>query len=585
MPGMPHPSTRLILGGLAAALVAALATALCVTASATPPAVQPAAVAGVASWPAAATDVAATPRPGMAGTALPLPVNMPKDPRKAAMVRRGFFLVVAGDCLPCHSVAGEPAFAGGRAVGTPFGTVFSPNITPSKRFGIGAWTDRQFWRAMHDGIEPGSSLVVFPKYEYPVMPYTAYSKLSHADVMAIKAYLDTLAPAAIPDRPDTMAFPADLRAGLLAWRLMFFHPHAMKYQPGWSRNVRHGAYLVQALEHCSACHTPRNLAMATIPSRQLAGGHIIDQGWYAPNITDSKSDGIGAWSRRALLAYLREDGDMRQGAPFGKMKTVVDDSLSRLPKRDVNDIVDYLRTVHPQQSASAGPVLAASLARGKHLYHAECARCHGDDGRGVTANIPNLAHNEAVWNGPADDLVSMVLGGFQPWHPGQSSMPRFGAMLSDAQIAAIANYVRTSWGNRGIADATANTVAALRPLKTIEVDLDTGSMTATLSQGGKARRFTDISGRIWIDGNRTDCRMTASLSAQYGRRPVRLAGACAAQGNRLIGRATIGGDTHPMTLDLRQVYRHDRLVAVALTGGLGGGRKLAARIALSTANY
>ncbi len=583
MPGMPHTRTRMILGGLAASL--SLAASLWVTASAAPPAAQGAAMAGVTTWPAAATHVAAAPRPGMAGDDLPQPANMPKDPKRAAMVRKGFFLVVAGDCLPCHSVAGEPPFAGGRAVGTPFGTVFSPNITPSKRHGIGKWTDRQFWRAMHDGIEPGSSLVVFPKYEYPVMPYTAYSKLSHADVMAIKAYLDSLAPAAIPDRPDTMAFPANLRAGLLAWRLMFFHPHEMKYQPGWSRNVRHGAYLVQALEHCGACHTPRNIAMATIPARDLAGGHIVDQGWYAPNITNSKSDGLGAWSDQAILAYLRDGGDMREGAPFGKMKTVVDDSLSRLPKHDVSDIIAYLRTVHPQKSAPAKRVIAASLASGKRLYHDECARCHGDDGQGVSANIPNLAHNQAVWNGPGDDLVSMVLGGFQPWHPGQSSMPRFGAMLSDAQIAAIANYVRTSWGNRGAPDATANTVAALRPLRTVEVDLDTGSMTASLSRGRKVRHFSDIQGRIWIDGNRTDCRMTATLSAEYGRRPVRLAGACAAQGNRLIGRATIGGDTHPMTLALRQVYRHDRLVAVALTGGLGGGRNLSARIALSTTNY
>ena len=581
MSGIPHTTTRIILGGLATALIATSS----LTAGAAALDKKPAATAGVTSWSATATHVAAAPRAGMAGTDLPQPANMPKDPKQAAMVQKGFFLVVAGDCLPCHSVAGEPAFAGGRAVGTPFGTVFSPNITPSKRYGIGAWTDRQFWRAMHDGIEPGNSLVVFPKYEYPVMPFTAYSKLSYADVMAIKAYLGSIAPAAIPDRPNTMAFPADLRAGLLAWRLMFFHPHAVKYQPGWNNNVRHGAYLVQALEHCSACHSPRNLAMATIPTRYLAGGHIVDQGWYAPNITDSKSAGIGAWSREEILAYLRNDGDMREGAPFGKMKTVVDDSLSRLPKRDVSDIVAYLRTVHPQPSAPPTPAIAASLAAGKHLYHAECARCHGDDGQGITANIPNLAHNQAVWNGPADDLISMVLGGFQPWHPGQSSMPRFGAMLSDAQIAEIANYVRTSWGNRGTADATANTVAALRPLRTIEVDLDTGSMKATMSHGGELRRFTDISGRIWIDGNRTDCRMTATLSGEYGRKPVRLAGACAAQGNRLIGRVTIGGDTHPMTLELRQVYSHDRLVAVAFTGGLGGGHNLAAHIALSAANY
>ncbi|GAA5265220.1 hypothetical protein ACOSOMT5_P1645 [Acidiphilium sp. MT5] len=568
-----------LIGALSASFVAAMISIAWGAHSAAPP------LGGVTTWSAAATRVATDPKPGMSGSILPAPAPMQDHPQQAALIRKGYFLTVAGDCMPCHSVAGEPAYAGGRAVGTPFGTVFSPNITPSKRDGIGAWTNQQFWNAMHNGIDPGHSLLVFPKYQYPVMPYTAYSKLTRADVMAIKAYLDSLAPVRIKNRANTMLFPTDLRAGLLAWRLLYFHPHPVRDQPGWTKNTRRGAYLVQALEHCDACHTPRNIAMATITSRFLAGGHITAQSWYAPNITNAKSDGLGAWSNHAILTYLRDDGDMHQGAPFGKMKTVVDDSLSRLPKQDVRDIVDYLRTIKPQTSAESTINNSGSIAAGKTLYHDECARCHQNNGEGVKNNIPNLAHNQALWNGKPDNLIAMMLGGFQPWHPGQSAMPRFGAILSDRQIAAIANYVRTSWGNRGQPDATAATVARLRPLETIEVDLNTGSTEASLRHQSTTRRFTDIKGRLWFNGNRTDCRMTATLATEYGKRPIYLAGACADQGDKLIGRATIGNKTIPIVLRVQQGYTANHITSVRFYGALGADRTLNARVALTTVNY
>lgn len=546
-----------------------------------------AAQGGVTTWSSAETAVAAKPAKGMAGWDIPEPVHMPTDPKQAALVKKGMFLTVAGDCMPCHSVAGEPEFAGGRAVGTPFGVVFSTNLTPDKKYGIGSMTDKQFYAAVHGGIEPGSSLVVFPKYEYPVMPYTAYSKLTYSDVMAIKAYFDTLKPVAIKNRPDTLFFPTNLRAGMLAWRLLFFHPHPVRYQKGWSDNVKHGAYLVQALAHCDACHTPRNIAMASIHSRYLAGGHIIDQAWYAPNITSSKSDGLGSWSDKAIYTYLHDDGDMKQGAPFGKMKSVVDDSLSRLPKQDVQDIVDYLRTLKPLKShfPPAIPDAAAAVAAGKTLYDDECARCHMKTGEGANNNIPNLAHNQAVWNGRPIDVIGMMLAGFEPWHKDQTAMPMFGATLSDTQIADIADYVRTAWGNRGEPDASANTVGTLRSLATIEVDLDTGSTKASLSADGKTRQFNDISGRVWVNGNRTDCRMTANFSTQYGKNPVLLGGACASQGNEFAGRVTVDGKVTPVVLMVRQVLHDNHVVGLHLFGPIGDGRTLDADIALKTVNY
>lgn len=541
---------------------------------------------GVTNWPASETKISLKPRAGLSGWDIPKPVTMPSDPKQAAMVKRGEFLTVAGDCMPCHSVAGEPEFAGGRAVGSPFGAVYSPNITPSKRFGIGKFSDQQFYRVLHNGITPGSSLLVFPKYLYPTMPYSAYSKLTYSDVMAIKAYLDTLAPQQIKNRPNTMSFPTNIRAGLWAWRLLYFSPKPVKYQAGWSSSVKHGAYLVQALEHCSACHTPRNIAMASIDSRYLSGGHLIAQTWYAPDITASKSQGLGSWSDATLLNYLRDDGSIKRGAPFGKMKSVVDDSLSRMPASDVQDIVAYLRTVKPLHSHVPKVADAASIVQGKQVFADECARCHQADGKGVAKNFPNLANNEAVWGGKPYSVIGMILGGFQPWHPGQSAMPNFGATLSDGQIAAVTNYVRTAWGNRGAADATANTVAGLRSVAVDEVDLDTGTTAATVTDGTKTRHFSDISGRIWFAGDRVNCRMTAVFSTRFGKRPLALGGACASDGNQFIGRATVNGRTHPVVLRLHQIIAESHVTGIELSGPIGGkGQRLDARIDFVSANY
>jgi hypothetical protein len=175
--------------------------------------------------PAANTAIAATAPNNLPGWTIPTPPN-PSDP----VIARGEYLTVAGDCLPCHSVEGQPPFSGGLAVGSPVGAVFSPNITPSKKYGIGNYTDQQFWNVLHNGIAPGSSLLIFPKYLYPSMPYDAYSKLSYSDVMAIKAYLMSLPPAEIPNRGTQIPFPFNTRAALLGWRILFFHPQPVQYR-------------------------------------------------------------------------------------------------------------------------------------------------------------------------------------------------------------------------------------------------------------------------------------------------------------------------------------------------------------------
>ncbi len=396
--------------------------------------------------------------------ALPEPVTKGMSQAEIAQVRRGEYLTAAADCMPCHTAPGAKPFSGGLSFVTPFGTLYSPNITPAKTTGIGKWTPRQFYNALHYGVSPGSSLGVFPKYLYPAMPYTSYAKLTRPDVMAIKAYLDAIPAVHAPHAPNRLGFPFNIRAMLLGWRIMFFSTAPVHYKKDWSPAVRNGAYLAEALGHCSECHSPRNLLFAIKSGDTLAGAQILGEPWYAPNISSSKTYGVGGWSRKDLVDYLHEGGNMNRGSAFGPMQSVVDYSLSQLPRQDVDDLAAYLQTATPPRENPVKKVALApgELAQGKALYDDNCAACHQADGKGVKDVFPNLAGNDAVTNGPSDNVIGIVLGGMIPWHANGPAMPAFGSMLNDAQIAAIANYVRTAWGNKGVTDADAAKVLGIR---------------------------------------------------------------------------------------------------------------------------
>jgi mono/diheme cytochrome c family protein len=559
-------------------------------------------LAGVAVWRAQAQDaqgpvaasggtIAVQPPAGMAGDPVAQPVTTPADPKLAAQIARGEYLAVAGDCQYCHSIPGGAPYAGAQPVQTPFGNLFSPNITPDKTYGIGSYTDAQFWNVMHNGIAPGNSLLIFPRYLYPVMPWQDYNKLSYSDVMAIKAYLDSLQPVAEPNRPSEMYFPFTLRAGLLAWRILFFNDHPIQYDPSWSPQVRNGAFLVLALAHCNECHAQRNLAMAVEPSRFMAGGHLLHQSWYAPNISSSQGNGgIGSWPAAQLDSFLYRGSASTAGAPYGPMKAVVGESLSRLPASDVQDIVAYLQTAVPAQtSVAAGP--SATLppeANGAALYGNYCARCHGNNGEGVTNNFPNLAHNQSTWDGPADNVISMILGGYAPWHANQSSMPAFGQTLSDDEIAAIANYIRTSWGNKGTADASGTEVDELRHLASLWVDLSTGTTQAALHGGDAPEAFDDIAGNLELYGDRENCMLNVGLNSSDPAASVKsiyLFGSCARQGSAFQGIISVDGKQYPVALKLTLTGSGGPFDTFRLTGPLpGGGGFLDTRIALSTNN-
>jgi mono/diheme cytochrome c family protein len=541
--------------------------------------------------PSQTSSVAVNAPAGMSGDPVAQPVSMPADPTLAAKIARGQYLSVAGDCQYCHSIPGGAPYAGGQPVQTPFGALFSPNITPDKKFGIGSYTDEQFWNVIHNGISPGHSLLIFPHYLYPVMPWQDYNKLSYSDVMAIKAYLDSIQPVAEPSRPSEMHFPFTLRAGLLGWRILFFKDQPIKYDPSWSPQVRNGAFLVLGLEHCGECHTQRNALMAVEPSRTLAGGHLLAQSWYAPNISSqTQNGGIGNWSASDLATYLYRAGSITTGAPFGPMKAVVDDSLSRLPASDIHDIVAYLQTAVPARTSVAPTAVAVlpSGINGAQLYANNCARCHGENGEGVSNNFPNLAHNQSIWDGPADNLISMILGGYAPWHVNQSAMPEFGQSLSDDEIAAVANYVRTSWGNQGVADATGTQVGNLRHVASVWVDLSTGTTQAVLSGGGSNEAFDDIAGNLELFGDRENCMLNVSLKSSDPAAAVKsvyLFGSCAKAGSVFRGIVTVDGKQYPSALQMQLTGSNGYFDRMRLSGPLPGtGTKLDTLIALSSSN-
>jgi mono/diheme cytochrome c family protein len=392
--------------------------------------------------------------------------TLPSDP--AALIARGKYLVAAADCMPCHSGPGHAPYSGGLVLNTPFGGLASPNITPDKETGIGNWTDQQFWNAIHYGTSPGSSYVVFPKFLYPAMPFTSYTKLTYNDVMAIKAYLFSLPPVHVAPTPNTLEFPFSQRPVLLGWRILFFRSGPMRMDASWDEHMKNGAYLTEALGHCGECHTPRNIMSGLIADESLAGAHI--DAYYAPNISSDKTYGVGGWSSDDLVSYLYAGGNRDKGSAFGPMGEVVQYSLSQLPKSDVQDIASYLQTQTPPRSTppsdSAAGAMATAQNLGAHVYAANCQGCHQAAGHGLMTLIPGLAGNDAVMAAEPTNVIGAVLNGLGPWNHGPA-MPAFAAALSDTEIAAVTNYVRTQWSNTGTANATPADVMAARQMAVV----------------------------------------------------------------------------------------------------------------------
>jgi mono/diheme cytochrome c family protein len=373
---------------------------------------------------------------GLALSAMLMPTAFGAAP-VADQAKNGEYLARAGDCFGCHTKDGSAPLAGGRQIQTPYGTISSPNITPDPETGIGKWSDDDFYRLMHDGIGRDGS------YVYPVMPFDHYTKVTRDDVLAIKAYLFSVPPVRAPRQPSHLEFPFDIRASLAGWRALFFAPSSFQSDPSRSAQENRGAYLVQGLGHCGACHTPRNLLSGPKQDEALSGGEISGQGWFAPNITSDVREGIGGWSLQQLVDYLRTGIAPGRAVVAGPMSEVVHGSLSYLTPEDLQAIAAYLKASPAKQQYAEKRLVAPP---GSTAYLNYCASCHRADGQGIPGAVPTLAGNGAVTAGGPQDLIRTILGGLRA-HGTYAAMPGFATMLTARQIAQIATYVRSSWGN------------------------------------------------------------------------------------------------------------------------------------------
>jgi len=369
----------------------------------------------------------------------------------ADVVARGEYLVRAGSCFGCHTEPGGAAYAGGRAIETPFGIVHAPNLTPDPT-GLAAWSSDDFWRALHNGRGRGGRLL------YPAFPYPNYTRLARADSDAMFAYLKGLAPVAKSNRPHALRFPFDQQAALAVWRALFFRPGRFDTDTARSPQWNRGAYLVETLGHCNACHSRRNVLGATAGPLDLAGGLIPIQNWYAPSLYDNHEAGVGDWPASEVVALLK-DGVSARGSVQGPMAEVVARSTQHLSDDDLQAMASYLGALPgPADKGPSAPdraTDAAPNARGAKLYETHCAACHGDNGEGVAGAYPALAGNRAVALTPPANLVHIVLrGGFLPTttgNPRPFGMPPFATVLSDQDVSDVLSFVRASWGHRAVA--------------------------------------------------------------------------------------------------------------------------------------
>jgi mono/diheme cytochrome c family protein len=373
----------------------------------------------------------------------------------AGLVKRGEYLMRAGDCVACHTKPGGEPLAGGLKLDTPFGPIYSPNITPDHETGIGGWSDDEFYRAMHEGIGKKG------EYLYPAFPFPWYTNVSRDDAIAIKAYLFAQKPVHAPDKPPGFAFPFNIREALLTWRTLFFKegkPTAST--PKSEDSVARGAYLVEGLGHCGECHNRHNVLGASDWSGKFEGGEI--EGWYAPNITSDGKQGVGAWSKDEIAKFLKAGVAPHNGIALGPMQETIDDSLRYLNDDDLHAMATYIKSIKPKETfANNAGGLAKVGAPGENLYQAHCASCHGLKGEGVPGHVPSLAHNGAVQARGPEDVIRVVLGGLTA-KQGLGPMPAIGADLSDADVATLVDYVRNNFGNAAPAATKQAEVAKLR---------------------------------------------------------------------------------------------------------------------------
>ena len=370
---------------------------------------------------------------------------------------RGKYLVQAADCQPCHSKEGGQPWAGGRALGTPFGTLYSANLTPDKDTGIGNWTPDQFYRALHEGIDDQGH------HLYPAFPYNYFTRVTREDSDAMLAYLKTLAPVKEAPQRNDLSWPFSMRWLLTGWNWLFLDKDTFKANPSQSAEWNRGAYLVEVLGHCGACHTQMNRFGAPKSDVAFQGGRIGEL--FAPDLTQNKKAGLGSWSADDLSAFLKAGRNAHANAS-AEMGEVVEDSTQHLTDADLKAIATYLGAVHasPEDLGSDKPS-AEQMKQGALVFNDQCSACHQTKAEGVPSLFPPLEHSAEVQQRDATTLIHVILTGTRTAStdtaPTPASMPAYHWKLSDDEIAAVTTYIRNSWGNNA-SPVAAKDVADLR---------------------------------------------------------------------------------------------------------------------------
>ncbi len=379
-------------------------------------------------------------------------------------VERGKYLVQAGDCQSCHTDENGPPFAGARAIPTPFGIIYSRNITPDSATGIGGWSDEDFYRAMHEGISRDGS------HLYPAFPYPWYTKLTRDDVRAIKTYLDSLEPVRQQIPPNKLHWPLGWRSLVSVWNSMFFKPGEWQPNADKSAEWNRGGYLVEGPGHCSACHSPKNLLGSVKKGDAFEGGE--GENWLAPDLTGRTLGGIPEWSLDEIAQFLRDGVNDRTRAT-GPMAEVIELSTSHLTEDDAKAIATYLKDLPNGASVAEKKTADAAhdTARGRDLYVDDnCTACHMENGAGQAGIFPSLKGSAIVQQPDPSTAIHLVLSGSRAastaQNPNRFAMPAFGGKLSDDDIAALLTYVRSAWGNRAGAVSASNVSKVRRDVAT-----------------------------------------------------------------------------------------------------------------------
>ncbi|RLT96829.1 cytochrome c [Ketobacter sp.] len=389
-------------------------------------------------------------------------------------VTRGEYLARLGNCVACHTVEGGAPFAGGLKMHVPgLGNIYSTNITPDPDTGIGGYSLQDFDNAMRLGVaKDGHHL-------YPAMPYPSYAKITSDDMQALYDYfMQAVAPVRQPNRANEIPAPQNARWPLAVWNALQLDEDRFQPEPTRSESWNRGAYLVQGLGHCGACHTPRGWMMQELgtdeSSPAFLSGAQLDH-WYASSLNGDPNSGLGRWSQADIVAFLKT-GKNRFGKAFGTMVEVVNNSTAHMTDADLNAMAEYLKslpalnemgvTEYQYDPASTETLLRFDFsAAGAQEYYQNCMHCHGADGIGQAAYIPPLAGNPVLMDPDPASLINITLNGslrvVLHGQPEPYDMPAYRLLLDDQQTAAVVTYIRTAWGNLGT-PVTAAAVATIR---------------------------------------------------------------------------------------------------------------------------